>query len=532
MITKDETTIVEGSGDEADIKGRINQIKAEIENTDSDYDREKLQERLAKLSGGVAVIKVGAATEVELKEKKHRIEDAVSTTKAAIEEGVVPGGGVALLRAQAAIWETADKLEGDEATGARIVGRAVEEPLKQIAVNAGLEGGVVVEKVRNLKKPTEGLNAATGEYEDLLEGRRHRRGEGDALRAAERGVDRGAVPHDRGRHRRQARGQGAGDAGRRDGRLLGAPPAGATPLVAWRTAAGPSPVAVSRSGVGRGAPGVGRTQATWPAGVDPLGTRSTTAESEGHGRHRQRQAPDGAPWGGAYHCQVSTAPDPLVPTTGLTVLHLFCKTGFDVDRPAVAEAVGWASAAGCQVVTTAILGHKADVCVMALAADAWTLRELQSRLRRSGLDVVDSYLSMTEVSEYATGMPAELLEARLHPVLPPEGLRAFCFYPMSKRRGDRHNWYDLDYARREELMRGHGKVGREFKGRILQVVTGSTGLDDFEWGVTLFGAHLDDLKDCVYTMRFDEASADYAEFGPFYAGVVASLDELYDLAVG
>jgi chaperonin GroEL len=168
VVTKDETTIVEGSGDDADIKGRINQIKTEIENTDSDYDREKLQERLAKLSGGVAVIKVGAATEVELKEKKHRIEDAVSTTKAAIEEGVVPGGGVALLRSQAAILETADKLEGDEATGARIVARAVEEPLKQIAVNAGLEGGVVVEKVRSLKKPAEGLNAATGEYEDLL----------------------------------------------------------------------------------------------------------------------------------------------------------------------------------------------------------------------------------------------------------------------------------------------------------------------------------------------------------------------------
>ncbi len=167
VITKDETTMVEGGGSENDIKGRINQIKAEIDNTDSDYDREKLQERLAKLSGGVAVIKVGAATEVELKEKKHRIEDAVSTTKAAIEEGVVPGGGVALLRAQTAIYEGADKLEGDEATGARIVGKAVEEPLKQIAVNAGLEGGVIVEKVRGLKG-SHGLNAATGEYEDLF----------------------------------------------------------------------------------------------------------------------------------------------------------------------------------------------------------------------------------------------------------------------------------------------------------------------------------------------------------------------------
>ncbi len=167
VITKDETTIVEGAGTESDIKGRINQIKTEIENTDSDYDREKLQERLAKLSGGVAVIKVGAATEVELKEKKHRIEDAVSTTKAAIEEGVVPGGGVALLRAQTAILEGAEKLEGDEATGARIVAKATEEPLKQIAVNAGLEGGVIIDKVRHLKG-SHGLNAATGEYEDLF----------------------------------------------------------------------------------------------------------------------------------------------------------------------------------------------------------------------------------------------------------------------------------------------------------------------------------------------------------------------------
>ncbi|MGI8794785.1 MAG: chaperonin GroEL [Acidimicrobiales bacterium] len=167
VITKDETTIVEGAGTEDEIKGRINQIKTEIENTDSDYDREKLQERLAKLSGGVAVIKVGAATEVELKEKKHRIEDAVSTTKAAVEEGVVPGGGVALLRAQARVLDVAEKLSGDEATGARIVAKAVEEPLKQIAVNAGLEGGVIVEKVKGLEGAF-GLNAATGEYEDLV----------------------------------------------------------------------------------------------------------------------------------------------------------------------------------------------------------------------------------------------------------------------------------------------------------------------------------------------------------------------------
>jgi len=167
IITKDETTIVEGAGEDSDIKGRINQIKTEIDNTDSDYDREKLQERLAKLSGGVAVLKVGAATEVELKEKKHRIEDAVSTTKAAIEEGVVPGGGVALLRAQAAVLKAADALTGDEATGARMVARSLEAPLKQIAENAGLEGGVVVEKVKGLKG-AEGLNAATGEYTDLV----------------------------------------------------------------------------------------------------------------------------------------------------------------------------------------------------------------------------------------------------------------------------------------------------------------------------------------------------------------------------
>src|SRR5271157_3779354 len=168
VVTKDTTTIIDGAGDAAGIQGRINQIKAEIENTDSDFDREKLQERLAKLSGGVAVVKVGAATETEMKEKKHRIEDAVSTTKAAIEEGVVPGGGVALLRSQQAILDAAEKLEGDEATGARIVARSVEEPLKQIAVNAGLEGGVVVERVKGLKGVSHGLNAQTGEYEDLL----------------------------------------------------------------------------------------------------------------------------------------------------------------------------------------------------------------------------------------------------------------------------------------------------------------------------------------------------------------------------
>ncbi|MEU6707128.1 chaperonin GroEL [Streptomyces wuyuanensis] len=165
VITKDETTIVDGAGDSDQVQGRVNQIRAEIENSDSDYDREKLQERLAKLAGGVAVIKAGAATEVELKERKHRIEDAVRNAKAAVEEGIVAGGGVALLQASQ-VFEKLE-LDGDEATGAAAVKLALEAPLKQIAVNAGLEGGVVVEKVRNLT-PGHGLNAATGEYVDLI----------------------------------------------------------------------------------------------------------------------------------------------------------------------------------------------------------------------------------------------------------------------------------------------------------------------------------------------------------------------------
>src|SRR5699024_3521459 len=166
VVTKDETTIVDGAGDQEQISGRVAQIKAEIENSDSDYDREKLQERLAKLAGGVAVIRAGAATEVELKERKHRIEDAVRNAKAAVEEGIVAGGGVALLQATKAAFEKLS-LEGDEATGANILRVAAEAPLKQIAVNAGLNGGVVAEKVGGLPAG-EGLNAATGEYVDMI----------------------------------------------------------------------------------------------------------------------------------------------------------------------------------------------------------------------------------------------------------------------------------------------------------------------------------------------------------------------------
>jgi chaperonin GroEL len=167
VITKDETTIVDGGGAEEEVKGRIAQIKREIENTDSDWDREKLQERLAKLAGGVAVVRVGAATEIELKEKKHRIEDALSATRAAIEEGIVAGGGTALIRSRKAVLKAADALEGDEATGARMVAKALEEPLKWIAFNAGLEGAVLVREVENAKG-SHGLNAATGVIEDLV----------------------------------------------------------------------------------------------------------------------------------------------------------------------------------------------------------------------------------------------------------------------------------------------------------------------------------------------------------------------------
>jgi chaperonin GroEL len=168
VITKDNTVIVDGAGDVDRIKGRISQIRSEIETTDSDFDREKLQERLAKLAGGVAVIKVGAATETELKERKHRVEDALSATRAALEEGIVPGGGVALLKAQIPVGELVETLEGDERTGARIVHRALEEPIRQIAFNAGADGSIVVDKVRN-QADSLGFNALTGEYEDLVQ---------------------------------------------------------------------------------------------------------------------------------------------------------------------------------------------------------------------------------------------------------------------------------------------------------------------------------------------------------------------------
>lgn len=218
----------------------------------------------------------------------------------------------------------------------------------------------------------------------------------------------------------------------------------------------------------------------------------------------------------------------VTPRVGLGVVHLFCKATPLVEREAVLAAVKHAESDGDQVVSVAMLGHKADLAFMALGDDLWRLRRLQTELQAAGLDVVDSYVSLTEVSEYAEGVPEEMRNARLYPQLPPEGKPAWCFYPMSKRRAVDQNWFTLPFDERKELMYEHGASGRKFRGRVLQVVTGSTGLDDYEWGVTLFAVQPDDLKDVVYTLRYDRVSAIYAEFGPFYTGMVAPIDEVLD----
>jgi peroxiredoxin len=218
--------------------------------------------------------------------------------------------------------------------------------------------------------------------------------------------------------------------------------------------------------------------------------------------------------------------DPVVPEAGWGVLHLFGKVRAGADGEAVAAAVKSLQAEAHQVVSVALLGHKADMGLMALGPDLWRLRALQTAVQSAGLEVSGSYLSLTEVSEYAQGMPDELKRTRLYPRLPPEAKPAFCFYPMSKRRNVGQNWYAEPYERREQLMQGHGAIGRTFAGRVVQLITGSTGLDDYEWGVTLFAITPDVLKEVVYTMRFDEASAQYAEFGPFFAGMVADIDDV------
>jgi chlorite dismutase len=203
--------------------------------------------------------------------------------------------------------------------------------------------------------------------------------------------------------------------------------------------------------------------------------------------------------------------------TGLCVLHLFCHRG-EVDRHAASQAIEAAKTAGSQVITASILGHKSDVAVMALGADVAALRQLQTGLQHAGLDVVDSYLSITEVSEYAKGLPEHMLQDRLYPQLPPEGKPAFCFYPMSKRREAHANWYATPFGERRDMMMEHGTSGRKFAGKLVQLITASTGLDDYEWGVTLFAENLEVVKDVVYTMRFDKGSALYGEFGRFYVG--------------
>ena len=221
--------------------------------------------------------------------------------------------------------------------------------------------------------------------------------------------------------------------------------------------------------------------------------------------------------------------EPISPSTGWGVLHLFCKPTPAFDAEGVVAAVKACREDGHQVVGVSLLGHKADVAVMALGPDLRRLRALQTALQASGLLVVDSYCSLTEVSEYAKGMPEHMLASRLYPELPPEGKPAWCFYPMSKRRNVDQNWFTLPVEERSELMQEHGASGRTFAGRITQLITGSAGFDDYEWGVTLFGRHPDDLKEVVYTMRFDRASAVYAEFGPFYVGMVTEIDELVHL---
>jgi hydrogen peroxide-dependent heme synthase len=212
--------------------------------------------------------------------------------------------------------------------------------------------------------------------------------------------------------------------------------------------------------------------------------------------------------------------------TGVCVLHLFCSPGESVDRDAVIDAVRTAEQADCQVVAAAILGHKADLAFMALGQDVVALRHLQTALQRAGLHVDDSYLSITEVSEYAPGLPEEALRARLYPELPPEGKPAFCFYPMSKRREAHANWYATPFEDRKAMMYEHGASGRKYAGKLVQLITGSTGLDAYEWGVTLFGINLEVIKDVVYTLRFDQASSLYGEFGDFYVGYLAYIDDL------
>lgn len=217
-----------------------------------------------------------------------------------------------------------------------------------------------------------------------------------------------------------------------------------------------------------------------------------------------------------------TSAETMTVSEGLAVVHLFCKRKVGAVDVEIIEAIERAERERIGVVKVAILGHKADMCFMARHREPWRLRAFQTALQKVGLEVVDSFVSISEISEYAEGLSDEMKDLRLYPPLPPTGKAAWCFYPMTKRRGESQNWYQLSFEERKALMMEHGASGRKFAGRIVQWITSATGLDDWEWGVTLFGTHLDDLKDAVYTMRYDTASAKYAEFGPFYTGIVGT----------
>lgn len=216
----------------------------------------------------------------------------------------------------------------------------------------------------------------------------------------------------------------------------------------------------------------------------------------------------------------------LSPSSGIAVLHLFCKLKQSVEIEALIEAIKEFQTQDYQLIVSSILGHKADIGFMALGPDWWVLRSFQSRLQHLGLEISYSYVSLTEVSEYASKISDSMKRHRLYPQLPPENKKVFCFYGMSKRRNIGQNWYELPYEKREELMLQHGTSGRAFSGRILQLVTGSTGLDAYEWGVTLFGENPNDIKDVVYTLRYDEASTQYGEFGPFYVGMIGEIEQV------
>lgn len=222
--------------------------------------------------------------------------------------------------------------------------------------------------------------------------------------------------------------------------------------------------------------------------------------------------------------------DVASPTEGRVVLHLFCRASKGLERDRLIRAVDDARSQGAQVVPVAILGHKADFALMVDTADMWQMRRFQSAVVGARVEVADSFVSLTEVSEYAQNRPDEYKQAKLYPSLPPEGLTNWCFYGMSRTRDVGANWYLLDLAERKRLMGEHGGTGRAYRGRVLQLITGSSGLDDFEWGVTLFAKHPDDLKQIVYEMRYDRASAEFGIFGPFFTGVIGSLEQVLDAA--